>query len=250
MLHYPSIDPIAFSLGPIAIHWYGMSYLMSLLLGLVWARFTLHRLPTLNEAALNDLAFYLMLGAVVGGKLGYLFWYQSPSVFEWSELRRGMSFHGGLLGACAALWWASWRLKQPWWALTDFVALYVPVGLFLGRLANFVNGELWGRVTTLPWGMVFPHAGPLPRHPSQLYEALGEGVFLGLALWSLSRRAPCGTGWLSGCFLCLYGLVRSVLECFRAPDAHVGLLWLDLSQGQWLSVPMIFVGGLLMYKGR
>jgi phosphatidylglycerol:prolipoprotein diacylglycerol transferase len=259
MLTYPHIDPIALELGPLKIHWYGIMYLVGF--GAAWWLGNLRaRLPhsPLNQEQIADLIFYGALGAVLGGRTGYILFYDLPAYVEhplniFKVWEGGMSFHGGLLGVLLAMWLYSRKLKLSFFVVTDFLAPLVPIGLGAGRIGNFINGELWGRVTDVPWGMVFPHAGDLPRHPSQLYQAFLEGVVLFIILWVYSRK-PRPTLAISGLFLICYGCFRSFVEFFRQPDAQLGYLafgWLTM--GQLLSLPMIIAGVMLMlwaYKHR
>jgi phosphatidylglycerol:prolipoprotein diacylglycerol transferase len=267
---HPQFDPIAISLGPVAIHWYGLMYLCAFLtfygLGrLQMAGRMAHSRMTARD--LDDLLLWGALGVVLGGRLGYVFFYkpdyylQHPIEILW-VWQGGMAFHGGLLGVVVALLGfaasrqhlggdASGRaLTWPnrFWVLADFVAPLVPLGLAFGRLGNFINGELWGRVTdpTAPWAMVFPQAGDgLARHPSQLYQLALEGLALFALLWLFSaRRRPAGQ--VAGLFLVGYGMSRFIVEFAREPDAFLGLLSLGLSMGQWLSLPMILGGVVLM----
>jgi phosphatidylglycerol---prolipoprotein diacylglyceryl transferase len=273
MLLHPQFDPVAIHLGPAGIHWYGLMYLAAFALFLFLGRRRIRQgLAPLNTQQLDDLLFYGVLGVILGGRLGYVLFYKWSFYADhpldilkvWEG---GMSFHGGFLGVLLALALYCRKLDLPWLKLTDFVAPLVPTGLLTGRLGNFINGELWGRVTDAQafWAMGFPQAraadqqlmladpalwsvyqqwGALPRHPSQLYEMLLEGVLLFAVLWWVSRR-PRPMGLLSGLFLLGYGLARFTVEFARQPDEHLGLLSLGLSMGQWLCVPMI-VGGVLM----
>lgn len=250
MLIYPHLNPVALQLGPIAIHWYGLMYLLGLFLAGFFLRFRLSRLHLSSENLL-DILFYGMFGILIGGRVGYMFFYDFSDFMHapWQLFmiwQGGMSFHGGLIGVLIALWIVARQKKIAFIDLTDFIAPVVPLGLAAGRIGNFVNGELWGRVTTVPWGMVYPHAGPLPRHPSQLYEFFLEGVLLFFILWFYSAK-PRPRFAVSGCFLLFYGLFRFVLEFFRAPDVQLGFVafgW--LTQGQLLSFPMIFIGFFMM----
>ncbi len=248
------IDPVAFSLGPIHIHWYGLMYLLGFigayLLGLYRIRY---KTAPLTAAQLNDFIFvWMVLGVVLGGRVGYVIFYQWSYfihhpfyLFEiWGG---GMSFHGGMLGVGLSAWLYARKEKVCVWDLTDMAALMVPIGLGLGRLGNFINGELWGRVTDVPWGMVFPAAGALPRHPSALYEAGLEGVVLGVLLWIYARK-PRATGTVTGLFLILYGTFRFGIEMLREPDAHLGFLAFGFTLGQWLCVPMILLGAFFMTR--
>lgn len=255
MLTYPKIDPVVFSLGPLSVHWYGIMYL----LGFAGAWYLGQRRAERKNSVLqpnqiSDLIFYGAMGVVLGGRAGYVIFYnfdyflQDP-LWLFAIWQGGMSFHGGLLGVVLALYLYARKLGVSFFALTDFVVPLVPIGLGAGRMGNFIGGELWGRVTSAPWGMVFPGAGELPRHPSQLYQFALEGVLLFLLLWFFSSRAK-PTMVVSGLFLLLYGLFRFGVEFFRQPDAHLGFLAMDwLTMGQILSLPMVIIGGLFMVMG-
>lgn len=266
MLTHPQFDPVALSLGPVSIHWYGITYLVAFLLFLWLARSRLQHPPYATLANrgiwkvqhIDDLMTYGVLGVVLGGRLGYCLFYQ-PSYYAAHPLeiayiwQGGMSFHGGMLGVISAMAIAAWRRKRHWLEITDFIAPCVPTGLAAGRLGNFINGELWGRAASadLPWAMVFPQSdSDMPRHPSQLYQFLLEGLLLFVVLWWLARK-PRPTGWISGVFLLGYGSFRFIAEYFREPDAHLGLLSMGLSMGQWLCVPMVLTGlGLMVWSSR
>lgn len=249
MLTYPGINPIAFSLGPIKVHWYGLMYLLGL--GLGWILLLSRRQDNtrlhLSAEQIGDLVFYAALGVIIGGRLGYMLFYDFNDFIHapWIIVKTwegGMSFHGGLLGVICAMLYFAKRSQSRFIDLMDFIAPVVPLGLLAGRIGNFINGELWGKVSTLPWAMIFPTGGPLPRHPSQLYEALLEGLVLFGVLWCYSRktRPPFA---VSGLFLLGYGLARFTVEFFRVPDAQLGYLaWGWVTMGQILSLPMIFLG--------
>ena len=247
MLIHPEIDPIVFSVGPLAVRWYGLMYLAGF--GAGWwlgrSRITAGRAPV-NAAQFDDLLFALVLGVILGGRLGYVLFYK-PGYYLGHPLevfavwQGGMSFHGGFLGVLLAMAFVARRHRVHWWDLMDFVAPLVPLGLAAGRLGNFINGELWGRVTDVPWGMVFRNAGPQPRHPSQLYEMALEGVALFALLWWFSSK-PRPRMRVSALFLIGYGAFRSLCELTREPDAFLGFLALGLTMGQWLSLPMILAG--------
>ncbi len=252
MLQYPNIDPVAVSLGPIQIHWYGLMYLLSI--GGAWwlARRRARRPGSVWTAEqVDDLTFYVALGVVLGGRVGYVLFYNfAPFLNDPLLLFRvwqgGMSFHGGLLGVIFASWLFARRHGYAWFQVVDFVAPVVPVGLAAGRLGNFINGELWGKVSDVPWAMVFPGAGDLPRHPSQLYEMVLEGFVLFALLWWFSSR-PRPTMAVSGLFALGYGTFRFLVEFVRVPDAHLGYLafgWLTM--GQLLTLPLIGIGLLLL----
>lgn len=259
MLIYPNIHPIAFHLGPLTVYWYGLMYLFAFLT--CWGvlsyriRFS-HFKMVLTAEQLSDLLFYAALGVIIGGRLGYMLFYGFSDLIHDPLLlfqiwKGGMSFHGGLIGVIIALWLFSRKIKKSLVDITDFVAPVVPIGLAFGRLGNFINGELWGRETDVPWGMIFPTGGLIPRHPSQLYEFFLEGIVLFVILWFFSQK-PRPRFAISGLFLLGYGLVRFFVEFFRQPDAQMGFIAFDwLTQGQLLSLPMIFLGlGLLGYAYR
>ena len=253
MLIHPQIDPVALQLGPVAIHWYGLTYLAAFGL-FMWlgTRRLQHppfvSLPQWTRRDVEDILFLGVLGVVQGGRIGYCLFYK-PAYYLANPLeifavwQGGMSFHGGLLGVLLAMVWFARSRQRPWLQVMDFVAPCVPTGLAAGRVGNFINGELWGRVAdpSLPWAMVFRGAGDLPRHPSQVYQFLLEGLLLFVLLW-LYARGPRKTGQVSAAFLVGYGSFRFIAEFFREPDAHLGLLGLGLSMGQWLCVPMVLAG--------
>ena len=242
MLVHPQFDPVAVHLGPLAIRWYGLTYLIGF--GLIWL-FGRHAIKTRahsvwSNADLDDALFYGILGTILGGRLGYVFFYKFSDYFAepWRIFylwEGGMSFHGGFLGVYAR------AHRQSWLATIDFIAPLVPLGLGSGRIGNFINGELWGRTTDVPWAMIFPRVDDLPRHPSQLYEFALEGVILFLLLWFYSAK-PRPRGAVAAAFLVGYGTFRSAVEFTREPDNFLGLLAFGLSMGQWLSLPMIAAG--------
>jgi phosphatidylglycerol---prolipoprotein diacylglyceryl transferase len=257
MLVHPNFDPVAIHLGPLSVRWYGLMYLVAFAQFFFLGRLRSRTQPWsgVSYRVIDDLLFFGVLGVILGGRLGYVLFYKPDYYLSHpSELlsvwQGGMSFHGGFLGAIAAAWWVAHRhriLLLPMW---DFIAPLIPLGLAAGRLGNFINGELWGRVTDVPWGMVFRGAGDLPRHPSQLYQVGLEGLLLFVLLWWYSsRRRPPGA--VSAVFLMGYGALRFVAEFFREPDDFLGLLALGFSMGQWLSLPMAAVGvGLLLWSQR
>ncbi|WP_369601469.1 prolipoprotein diacylglyceryl transferase [Hahella sp. SMD15-11] len=252
MWKYPNIDPVAVSLGPLKVHWYGLMYLVGFA-GAWWLARLRARKPgaPFNEEQVGDLIFYGMLGVILGGRIGYVIFYNfdkflADPLWLFQVWTGGMSFHGGLLGVILAMWWYGRSQGVRFFDVADFVAPLVPVGLGAGRIGNFINGELWGRVTDSPWGMVFPTGGPLPRHPSQLYEFALEGVVLFVLLWTYSSK-PRPTMAVSGLFLVGYGTFRILVEFVREPDPQLGYLaWGWLTMGQVLSVPMVLAGMILM----
>lgn len=253
MIHVPNFDPVALQLGPLQVHWYGLMYLLGFW-AVWWLALRRSRSPyaPFRAEQISDLLFYCVLGVILGGRLGYTLFYGLPGFLAdpLSLLRiwqGGMSFHGGLLGVAVAVALFARRQKLPFLHIGDLVAIVVPAGLMFGRIGNFINQELWGAPSDLPWAMLFP-ADPeqLPRHPTMLYEALLEGpVLLALLWWYGRRQRPLGA--LSGLFLLLYGSFRALVELLRLPDAHIGYLafgWLTM--GQLLCVPMLLMGGWLM----
>lgn len=257
MLIHPQINPVALQLGPLAVHWYGITYLVAFALFMFLGVRRLRHEPyaSLSGAQawsrrdVEDILFLGVMGVVIGGRLGYCLFYKPgyylshplEIFFVWQG---GMSFHGGMLGVVGAMLWFAHSRKKPWLQVADFVAPCVPTGLAAGRVGNFINGELWGRVAdpSLPWAMLFRGAGDVPRHPSQVYQFLLEGLLLFVLLWLYARK-PRRTGQVAAAFLFGYGVLRFVAEFFREPDDFLGLLSLGLSMGQWLCLPMI-VGGI------
>ncbi len=253
-MNYPDIDPIAISLGPLAIHWYGLMYVVGFA-GAWWlGRLRAERIG-LNADDIGDMIFYGALGVVIGGRVGYALFYGMERLLDnplwlFQVWDGGMSFHGGLLGVLLAALYLARKKRLAFFTLTDFVAPLVTIGLGTGRIGNFINRELPGRVTDLPWGMPFPGMGPEPRHPSALYEALLEGLVLFVVLWLVSAT-PRRRGLISGLFLVLYGVFRFGVEFVRLPDAHIGFIafgWVTM--GMLLSLPMIVVGGGLIAWSR
>jgi len=255
---FPAIDPIIFQIGPIAIKWYGLSYAIGLILGIYY----LKKMASLGSKVISgadadDFLTWACLGVILGGRIGYVlfynfFYYLDNPIYIFYVWQGGMSFHGGFLGVIAAGIIFSYKRKIPLLRFSDMVVCVVPIGLFFGRISNFINQELVGRVTDVWWGMVFPKIGPEPRHPSQLYEAILEGMILFLItnfVWrSNSMREK--QGLTSGIFVGGYGLFRMVIEFFRQPDEHIGYLSFGSTLGQWLSLPMICLGGCLIIFSR
>lgn len=266
MLIHPQIDPVALQLGPLAIHWYGLTYLAAFALFMFLAQRRLRHEPfasitgpgAWSRRDVEDILFLGVMGVVIGGRLGYCLFYK-PGYYLMHPLeifavwQGGMSFHGGMLGVVVSMIWFARSRHKPWLQVADFVAPCVPTGLAAGRVGNFINGELWGRLSdpALPWGMVFPGSGSnLPRHPSQVYQFLMEGLLLFVLLWFYARKAR-PQGQVAAAFLVGYGIFRFIAEFFREPDNFLGLLALNMSMGQWLCVPMIAGGvALWLWAGR
>lgn len=256
MLVHPQFDPVALSLGPLSIRWYGLMYLAGFIAFVVLGRLRARQRPEfgITNQMLDDLLFWGVLGVVIGGRLGQVLFYE-PAYYLAHPLEilaiwhGGMSFHGGFLGVVLAMALYARRRGLGFWRVADFIAPLVPLGLMFGRLGNFINGELWGRVAdpNLPWAMIFPHVDLLPRHPSPLYQAAGEGLLLFVLLWFYARKMH-AAGRVSGLFLLGYGLLRFVAEFFREPDAGIfGHSYL-VSMGQWLSLPMMLFGVWLLVR--
>jgi len=251
MLVHPQIDPIAFSIGPLAVRWYGLMYLAGFAAGwwLGLRRIARGAAPV-TRRQFDDLLFLAVLGVILGGRLGYVLFYKpghylSNPLEIFAIWQGGMSFHGGLLGVMLAMSFAAWRHRIDYLRLMDFVAPLCPLGIAAGRMGNFINGELWGRVTDVPWGMVFRGAGDAPRHPSQLYQFALEGGLLFIILWWYSAK-PRPRGAVSALFLIGYGSLRFIAEFGREPDAFLGYLAMGLTMGQWLCLPMV-AGGLALF---
>ena len=254
-LSYPDISPIIFSLGPIAIRWYSLAYLVGIVSAwfLVSKKIEKHNI-NLSKANLEDIVFYTTLGIILGGRFGYALFYGSDAFIKnpleiFAIWHGGMSFHGGIIGVIIALYLVSRKIKYPFLGITDLVTLYTPIGIFLGRLANFTNDELWGRVSNVPWAVRFPSGGYLPRHPSQIYEALTEGLLLLIILNLLWKNAWIRNhqGFISGMFLIFYGVFRAMMEQFRQPDAQLGFVFMNITMGQLLSAPFIICGLIIVF---
>lgn len=252
MLIHPQFDPVALQLGPLAIHWYGLMYLAGFMAFLWLGKWQIANRSwhQWSSTMLDDVLFYGVLGVILGGRLGYVLFYKASYYLShpleiFAVWQGGMSFHGGFLGVIIAMALFARSRKLTWLAITDFIAPLVPPGLAFGRLGNFINGELWGRPADVPWAMIFPKVDNLPRHPSPLYEFALEGVLLFALLWLYARK-PRPVGAVSGLFLVGYGSFRFLVEFTREPDNFIGLLSLGMSMGQWLSLPMVIAGVLLM----
>jgi phosphatidylglycerol:prolipoprotein diacylglycerol transferase len=261
LIAFPSFDPVAIAIGPFAIKWYALAYIGGIVLGWIYARSLLKNEKLWGGPApisvpqLDDFILWVTLGIILGGRTGYVLFYNLPffmqhpaEIFElW---KGGMSFHGGFMGCVIAVMWFARRNNISILSLGDITTAVGPIGLFLGRIANFINGELWGRPADpdLPWAMIFPTGGPLPRHPSQLYEAGLEGILLFTILAVMIRfGALKRPGLILGSFIAIYGLARITGEHFREPDPQLGFLWGGLTMGMILSVPMVIAGGVIMF---
>ncbi len=258
VLAFPAFDPVAISLGPFAIRWYALAYIAGILLGWTYVRALIRneRLwggpAPLKLAEFDDFVIWVTLGIILGGRAGYVLFYNLPYFAEnpleiFQLWKGGMSFHGGFLGCVAAVALFAWKRDIPFLSLGDLTCAAGPIGLFLGRIANFINGELWGRPSNMPWAMIFPGGGPVPRHPSQLYEATLEGAVLFIILALLIRRSALQRpGLVVGTFAVCYGIARILGEFFREPDIQIGFLWGGLTMGMLLSIPLILFGVLLI----
>lgn len=256
MYTFPNIDPVAFSLGPLKVHWYGLMYLIGFVGAWLLANWRAkHYKLNWTTEQISDLIFYAALGVVLGGRIGYMLFYNGAQFMHepWVLFKiweGGMSFHGGLLGVLVAVWIFARRFEKTFWEVGDFVAPLVPLGLGAGRIGNFINGELWGRVTDVPWAMIYPHVDNQPRHPSEVYEFGLEGVLLFIIVWWYASK-PRPTGRVSAVFLITYAFCRLIAECFRQPDAQLGYIafgWLTM--GQILSIPMLLIGLWLWWAKR
>lgn len=247
MLIHPAIDPVALAIGPLKIHWYGMMYVLAFAMawGLAaWRARQPNSGWTLPQV--SDLIFYCAIGVILGGRIGYMLFYKFSALIEnplnlFRIWEGGMSFHGGLIGVIISVIIFARKFHKTFFEVADFVAPLVPLGIAAGRMGNFINAELWGRVTTVPWGMIYPNAGPLPRHPSELYEFALEGILLFFIVWFYSAK-PRPRMAVSGVFLAGYGILRIIAEFFREPDAHLGYFAGWMTMGQLLSIPMVIIG--------
>lgn len=256
MFVHPQFDPVAIHLGSFGIHWYGLMYLTGFLAFLALGKWQITHRPWhgWTMPMLDDALFFGALGVILGGRLGYVLFYQSAYFMQHpadilAVWQGGMSFHGGFLGVVLAMAWFARKYQLSWLAVMDFIAPLVPIGLGAGRLGNFINGELWGRVTNTNYGMVFPQIDGLLRHPSQLYEFTLEGVALFFILWAYASK-PRANGAIAAVFLMGYGAFRFAVEYTREPDSYLGLLSMGFSMGQWLSLPMLLIGAVLWIKAN
>lgn len=248
MLIHPQIDPIALSIGPLKVHWYGIMYFFGFLSFIYLGKKQIASKPwfNINEKILDDAFFFGALGVILGGRIGYVLFYQPLYYFTHPDeifafWQGGMSFHGGLVGVLIAIYFTTRKYDINWLHTMDFIAPLVPLGLFFGRIGNFINQELWGRPTELSWGMIFPVIDKIPRHPSQIYEAFFEGIILFFILWIYSSKKR-ATGQISSLFLILYGIFRFGIEFTREPDYHLGFIFFNFTMGQILCIPMILIG--------
>lgn len=254
MIAYPSIDPVAIELGPLKVHWYGLMYLLGFAAAYFLLNYRAQRNGQYTKDQISDLVFWGALGVILGGRIGYVLFYNFSHFLEdplsmFAIWEGGMSFHGGLLGVMISLTLYGRKINKTFFELMDFIVPVVPIGLGAGRIGNFIGGELWGRATDVPWAMVFPRADDLPRHPSQLYQFALEGVALFLIVWFFSSKER-PRMVVSGLFLACYGVFRFIVEFVRQPDAQLGFLYGDwLTMGQVLSTPMILIGLALMVIG-
>ncbi|MCL2877077.1 MAG: prolipoprotein diacylglyceryl transferase [Betaproteobacteria bacterium] len=257
MLTHPQLDPIAFSIGPLSVRWYGLAYLLAFACFIILGNLRARRRPELgwNAQSVDDILFYGIFGVIIGARLGEVLFFQPAYYFAhpaeiFAIWNGGLSFHGGFLGVLVAMWIYGRRHGRGFWEITDFIAPMVPIGLAFGRIGNFINGELWGRPTSeaLPWAMRYPWVDALPRHPSQLYQATAEGLLLFILLWWFASR-PRPPQVVSGVFLVGYGMLRFIAEFFRNPDpgifSRLGLGW---TTAQWLCLPMIVIGIYLIIR--
>lgn len=255
-IDFPDISPVIFSIGSFSLRWYAMAYLLGIVLAWILTKKNIKKYNLgITTEQLDDIVFYTTLGIILGGRLGYVLCYGDGYFFKnpleiFAIWHGGMSFHGGIAGVIIGLGYFCRKYKYPYLKITDIVALYVPIGIFLGRIANFINGELWGRVTDVPWAVKFPYGGYLPRHPSQLYEALSEGLLMFIILNVLWKKqyVRMHYGIISSTFLITYAISRICMEFFREPDSQLGFIFSSITMGQLLSLPFLFVGIFILHK--
>jgi len=258
VIPFPAFDPVLVTIGPFAIRWYALAYICGILLGWLYARAMIRNKPYWGGAApltvtdFDDFVLWVTLGIILGGRAGYVLFYNLPHfIANPAEIvqvwKGGMSFHGGFLGCVVAVMWFALKRGLPVLSLGDITCAVAPIGLLLGRIANFVNGELWGRIADVPWATVFPGGGPLPRHPSQLYEAGLEGLGLLIILWLMARSGALKRpGLILGAFAAIYAVMRTFCELFREPDPQLGFLWGNMTMGMLLCVPLFIAGAVLI----
>ncbi|MEM7196091.1 MAG: prolipoprotein diacylglyceryl transferase [Pseudomonadota bacterium] len=256
MIVHPNFDPIAISIGPLSVHWYGLMYLLGFAAGLLLGRYRANKSGSgWNPDEISDLVFFIAIGVIAGGRLGYVLFYNVPYYLQnplqvFAIWDGGMSFHGGLIGVIVSMWLYGRKTQRGFLKVADFLAPLVPPGLFFGRIGNFINQELWGRMSDVPWAVLFPLAPEGARHPSQLYEAFLEGIVLFVILWVFSAK-PRASGVVAGLFVVLYGVFRFIVEFFREPDAHLGAVAFEwMTMGQLLCIPMILIGLFVIIRSR
>lgn len=255
MIPYPAIKPYIFKIGPLQVRWYGLMYLLGFLSTYLLVKYQIRKKGLdIRKSDVDDLSFYIIIGLLLGARLGYIIFYNLPQYLSHpleilAVWHGGMSFHGGLIGCILGGYILTRRRGMDFWLMSDLVIVTAPIGIALGRAGNFINAELYGRVTSVPWGMVFPGGGAAPRHPSQLYEIFFEGILLFLILWLLKERVR-RRGVLTALFLILYGAARFLVEFFREPDAHLGFILSFMTMGQLLCILMIMAGAVLFYFRR
>jgi phosphatidylglycerol:prolipoprotein diacylglycerol transferase len=253
MMNYPEINPVIFEVGPFAIRWYGMAYVLGILAGFLLLKSEFKKRLNMNQAMVMDVMTWVIIGIIIGGRIGYILFYDLAYYLQFpfkifAVWEGGMSYHGGALGVLVSTWIFAKKNNKSLWGILDLLAVGSTIGIGLGRLANFINGELYGRVSSVPWAMVFPMGGPLPRHPSQLYEAFFEGGVLFLILFWLLKKTTLKNGNILGLYLIGYGVIRIGIECVREPDTQLGLFWNMISMGQILSGAMVLTGIVILSR--
>ena len=258
MLKFPDIDPVIVSVGPVSIYWYSLAYVFGIMFGWFYSNKLVEKFDVgISKKNVEDLVTWAIIGIIAGGRLGYVLFYNPIKYLDQpldilKTYEGGMSFHGALVGLTIAIYLFSRKYKLSALSLADVISVVAPVGLFLGRIGNFINGELYGRVTDVPWAVIFPDSDMLPRHPSQLYEAIGEGLilFIVMIISVFYFKTLINRGKTLGVFLIFYSTCRMFIETFRAPDSHIGFIWSDYTLGQLLSLPMLLLGLYLIYGSR